>query len=94
MLQLAGDLRGYKLIARDGEIGKAEEFYFDDQSWAVRYLIANTGGWLGGRQVLISPYALDPARQNDQVLPVDLTNTVDILFSLAGHSQQCLTSHR
>ncbi|MGC2647716.1 MAG: PRC-barrel domain-containing protein [Candidatus Sulfotelmatobacter sp.] len=73
MLQLAGDLRGYKLIARDGEIGKAEEFYFDDQSWAVRYLIANTGGWLGGRQVLISPYALDPARQNDQVLPVDLT---------------------
>jgi len=73
MLQLAGDLRGDKLIARDGEIGKAEEFYFDDQSWAVRYLIAYTGGWLGGRQVLISPYALDPARQNDQVIPVDLT---------------------
>ena len=72
MLQLAGDLRGYKLIARDGEIGKAEEFYFDDQSWAVRYLIADTGGWLG-RQVLISPYALDPARKNDQVIPVDLS---------------------
>jgi hypothetical protein len=73
MLQLAGDLRGYKLIARDGEIGKAEEFYFDDRSWAVRYLIADTGGWLNGRQVLISPYSLDPARQNDQVIPVDLT---------------------
>ena len=72
MLQLAGDLRGYKLIARDGEIGKAEEFYFDDQSWAVRYLIADTGGWLG-RQVLISPYALDHARKNDQVIPVDLS---------------------
>ena len=69
MLQLARDLRGYKLIARDGEIGKAEEFYFDDQSWAVRYLIAETGGWLVGRQVLISPYALDPARKDDQVIP-------------------------
>jgi hypothetical protein len=30
MLRLARDLRGYKLSARDGDIGKAEEFYFDD----------------------------------------------------------------
>jgi hypothetical protein len=73
MLRLAKDLKGYKLSARDGDIGKAEEFYFDDRSWAVRYLIADTGGWLGGRQVLISPYALDPARKDDHVIPVDLT---------------------
>ena len=73
MLQRARDLRGYNLSARDGDIGKAEEFYFDDRSWAVRYLIADTGGWLGGSQVLISPYALDPARKDDQVIPVDLT---------------------
>ncbi|MEO8341391.1 MAG: PRC-barrel domain-containing protein, partial [Nitrospirota bacterium] len=57
MLRQAKDLKGYKLSARDGEIGRVEEFYFDDQSWAVRYLIADTGGWLTGRQVLISPYA-------------------------------------
>ncbi len=25
--------------ATDGEIGKVKEFYFDDQSWTVRYLI-------------------------------------------------------
>jgi hypothetical protein len=31
------------------------------------------GGWLGGRPVLISPYALDPTRKDDQVIPVDLT---------------------
>ena len=73
MLRLAKDLKGYKLSARDGDIGKAEEFYFDDRSWAVRYLIADTGGWLGGRQVLISPYALDPARTDDHVIPVALT---------------------
>jgi len=73
MLRLANDLKGYKLSARDGDIGKTEEFYFDDQSWAVRYLIADTGSWLGGRQVLISPYALDPARKVDRVIPVDLT---------------------
>jgi len=72
MLRQAKDLKGYKLSARDGEIGSVKEFFFDDQSWAVRYLIAETGNWLTGRQVLISPYALDPARTDDKVIPVDL----------------------
>ncbi|MDZ4797229.1 MAG: PRC-barrel domain-containing protein [Bryobacteraceae bacterium] len=73
MLRQTKDLKGYKLSASDGEIGKVKEFYFDDQSWAVRYLVADTGGWLSGRQVLISPYALDPARTDDKIIPVDLT---------------------
>jgi uncharacterized protein YrrD len=73
MLRKAKDLEEYKLSARDGDIGSVEEFYFDDQSWTVRYLVADTGGWLSGRAVLISPYALDPARTVDKVIPVDLT---------------------
>lgn len=73
MLRQAKDLNDYKLGARDGEIGKVKEFYFDDQSWAVRYLVADTGGWLSGRRVLISPYALDLASKDDKVIPVDLT---------------------
>ena len=73
MLQLAGNLKGYKLSARDGTIGDVKEFYFDDESWAVRYLIADTGDWLTGRKVLISPCALDPARKEDKVIPVDLS---------------------
>jgi uncharacterized protein YrrD len=75
VLRKAKDLNGYKLDARDGEIGTVQEFYFDDQSWTVRYLIADTGGWLSGRQVLISPYALDPADESGKVIPVDLTKT-------------------
>jgi len=73
MLQRAKELSGYKLGARDGDIGKVIEFYFDDQSWTVRYLVADTGGWLSGRQVLISPYALDPANKGNKIIPVDLT---------------------
>ena len=59
--------------ARDGEIGKVKEFYFDDQNWEIRYLVADTGGWLSGRRVLISPYALDPANEGGKIIPVDLT---------------------
>jgi uncharacterized protein YrrD len=73
MLRKAKDLNGYKLGARDGDIGKVKEFYFDDRHWTIRYLVADTGDWMSGRRVLISPYALDPARKEDQVIPVDLT---------------------
>ncbi len=73
MLERAKDLNGYQLSALDGEIGYVKEFYFDDRSWAVRYLVADTGGWLVGQQVLISPYALDPASKVEKIIPVDLT---------------------
>jgi hypothetical protein len=73
MLRQAKEFRSYKLRARDGDIGNAREFYFDDRYWTVRYLVADTGGWLTDRQVLISPYALSPANDAERVLPVDLT---------------------
>jgi hypothetical protein len=73
MLRQAKEFKIFKLRARDGDIGKAKEFYFDDENWTVRYLVANTGGWLTYRLVLISPYALGPANEAEQVLPVDLT---------------------
>ena len=58
LLSKVKTLKGYKLDSLDGEIGKVKEFYFDDQYWTIRYLVADTGNWLSGRQVLISPYAL------------------------------------
>lgn len=73
MLRQAKEFKMFKLRSRDGDIGKAREFYFDDESWTVRYLVADTGGWLTGRQVLISPYALEPALEAQRVLPVNLT---------------------
>jgi hypothetical protein len=50
----------------DGEIGKVREFYFDDKHWTIRYLVADTGNWLTGRQVLISPYSLVAGLKGDQ----------------------------
>jgi len=73
MLIKAKTLNGYKLNSRDGEIGKVKEFYFDDRYWTVRYLIADTGSWLTGRQVLISPYALGDVIQEEETIAVNLT---------------------
>lgn len=73
MLLKANTLKGFKLEGLDGKLGTVSEFYFDDQHWAVRYLVADTGGWLSGRQVLISPYALVGAIKEDTAIAVNLT---------------------
>jgi PRC-barrel domain protein len=58
MLRNTNELKGLTIHATDGELGTANEFYFDDESWAIRYLTVETGGWLSGKEVLISPYSI------------------------------------
>lgn len=52
MLRSIKQLYGKKLGASDGDIGHLKDFYFSDQQWVVRYVIADTGSWLSGRLVL------------------------------------------
>lgn len=59
MLRVIRELEGYTIKATDGDIGRVVDFYFDDQNWSVRYLVADTGSWLPGKQVLISPVAFE-----------------------------------
>jgi hypothetical protein len=75
MLTTAKTLKSYKLDSLDGEIGKVKEFYFDDRHWTIRYLVADTGYWLPGRQVLISPYALHAVNSDvfDPRIEINLT---------------------
>jgi sporulation protein YlmC with PRC-barrel domain len=73
MLNKAKTLRGYTLNSLDGEIGIVNEFYFDDHFWTIRYLVADTGNYLLGRQVLISPYALVAVDQEEEYIKINLT---------------------
>jgi hypothetical protein len=73
MLRKASDLMGLKLGARDGEIGRVKDVYFDDHTWTVRYLVADTGTWLTGRRVLISPFAIESVDMDHRHINVKLT---------------------
>jgi uncharacterized protein YrrD len=73
MLRNVTRLKGFAIRARDGEVGTLEEFYFDDETWAVRYLVVNTGIWLSGRLVLVSPLALRQAAWESRRLDFALT---------------------
>lgn len=73
MLRSVDELKGYAVEATDGEVGSVVEFYFDDESWTIRYLVADTGTWLTGRKVLISPSALGDVDWSSRKLRVNVT---------------------
>jgi hypothetical protein len=73
MLRSIKQLLGDQLGASDGDIGHVKDFYFDDKSWAVRYVTADTGSWLTGRQVLLSPHSFGSFRPEGKILIVNLT---------------------
>jgi hypothetical protein len=73
MIQSAQILQNLELRARDGVLGKVKDFYFDDERWALRYLVVETGTWLNSRKVLISTAVLDAADWEAGLLPVNLT---------------------
>jgi sporulation protein YlmC with PRC-barrel domain len=73
MLRSIKQSYGDKLGASDGDIGHVKDFYFDDQSWVVRYVVADTGSWLSGRQVLLSPHSFGNFYLAGKVLTVNLT---------------------
>jgi hypothetical protein len=58
VLHRAGRVRGAAIHATDGPIGTLEDFYFEEDRWTVRYLLVDTGRWLSGRRVLISPMSV------------------------------------
>jgi hypothetical protein len=73
MLRKTRDLKGARLGARDGEIGHLKDFYFDDDRWTIRYLLADTGNWLPSTKVLISPLTVKSIHfAAHKVIEVDL----------------------
>ena len=52
-LRSCNEVSGYAIDASDGGIGHVDDFVFEDDSWAIRYLVVDTGSWWSGRRVLI-----------------------------------------
>lgn len=72
MLRSIKEIQGYTILAADGPIGSLDEFFFDDQTWAIRYAVVNAGISLFGKKVLIVPSAFNQPDWKNQCLPVKL----------------------
>lgn len=71
-LHSAEQVFGATLQARDGDIGKLEDFLVDDQDWRILYMVIDTGGWLTGRSVLVAPTWVQSVAWTERRLVVDL----------------------
>jgi hypothetical protein len=73
MLRSKTDIENFTISATDGPIGLVKDLYFDDDAWAIRYLVVDTGSWLMSRKVLISPISLQQPNWEGGMLPASLT---------------------
>jgi sporulation protein YlmC with PRC-barrel domain len=59
VLRRLRDYEGFEVWSREErELGRVEDFYIDEDRWAVRYIVVGTGSWLTGRSVLLSPISI------------------------------------
>jgi hypothetical protein len=58
MIRSLEHVKKFEIVATDGRIGAVDDFYFDDERWAIRYVVVDTGRWLPGRRVVISPLSV------------------------------------
>ena len=65
---------GYDIQATDASIGHVQDFIFDDESWAIRYLVVDTRNWWpGGKKVLLSTRWIDRTDWADRTVFTSLT---------------------
>src|SRR6266581_6788013 len=72
MLHKTSYMRGFHILASDGEIGHVDDFLVDE-SWTVQYLVVDTSNWLGGKSVLISTSKLDAVSSPDKEIRVQMS---------------------
>ncbi|HEY3160755.1 MAG TPA: PRC-barrel domain-containing protein [Vicinamibacterales bacterium] len=72
MLHKASYLKGFHLLATDGEIGHVDDFLLDE-NWRVRYLVVDTSNRIGGRLVLIGSSAVASIDSPNEKIHVGLS---------------------
>lgn len=100
LLRSLKHLQGYSVRATDRKVGTIHDTRFDDESWVVQYFVVDTGNWLPGRKVLISPAAVGHPEWSDGVVPVQLTGkaiedapTADLDRPISAEYRQTLGVH-
>lgn len=73
MQQVLSALLDLNVAAIDGDIGNVDDILFQDTTWTIRYLVVDTGKWLTGRKVLLSPVAVRSTAWGQRQLQVRLT---------------------
>ena len=72
-LRSTSAVTGHAIQANDGEIGHVDDFIIDEETWAIRYLVIDTGNWWPGKRILISPRWIKRISWSEANVYVDLS---------------------
>ena len=73
MLRSIEELHGYTIHATDGDIGTVHAFFFDDKTWAIRYIAVDTVNWWPGKKVLVAVTWIEYVDWAESRVHVDLS---------------------
>ena len=98
MLAKLMNIIDFRIEAADGAIGEVHDFYFDEETWMIRYLVADTRRWLPGKRVLLPPDAFGELNWATSRFPIKLTqdqirNSPDIAEDLPVSRQREIDLH-
>jgi len=72
-LRSCNAVKGYHIVATDGEIGHVAGYLIDDETWAVRYLVVDTSNWWVGHKMLVAPEWITGVHWSNETVSVGLT---------------------
>lgn len=73
VLRSVEQIGSFEVTCEDGKIGYVHGLLIETANWSIRYLIVDTGHWLPGKLVLLSPLAVDQIDWEDKVVRTDVT---------------------
>ncbi|MBN2446990.1 MAG: hypothetical protein JXO22_09705 [Phycisphaerae bacterium] len=73
MLRSVNSLLRLDVATSNGKAGAARDLYFDDQEWQSRFIVVNSGVWLPGKSVLVSPTSVDAIGDSGPLVQLHLT---------------------
>ena len=79
MLHKTSYMRGFHIVASDGEVGHVDDFLVDER-WTGQYLIVDTSNGPGGKSVLIPASTVDTVSSPDKQIRVQMSRS-DIMHS-------------
>lgn len=90
-IRTSKEVRGNRIHASDGELGKVDDFIFDDRDWKIHYLVVNTSKWPLGKKVLIAIAWVNSFDWAASEITVDLDG--DIIQSAPPYDASQLIDH-
>lgn len=87
MLHSIRELCRFRVLATDGKVGRASDFYLTDPGWSVRFIVVNTGRVLPGERILVPPEYISVPDGERRTLPIALSKheLAERCAALEGH---------